>query len=314
MIYLGLSIFTSILMVFLFKWFEKYHVNLFQAIVFNYYACLITGFMLAPAGSLGNLSTIFQESWILGAILLGALFITCFPLTGLSVQHNGTAVTTIAGRTSMVLPVAAAVWLYGDSLSATKIIGIILAIVAVYLTTIKNNNPLVLLDIAEGEKFISTSSNAHISSKSNIEPHHLAIFPLLIFIMNGIIEITFNYTQKMLLPDARHVAFTMSLFLVAAIIGTTALCYQFLRKQTTLQLKNVVGGIILGVPNYLSAYFFLQALSKSGLQSSVVIPINNIAVVLGSCLGAWLLFGEKLSWINGLGILLASIAIALIAV
>ena len=48
-------------------------------------------------------------------------------------------------------------------------------------------------------------------------------------------------------------------------------------------------------------------------NSSAIIPINNMGIVLFSALAAWLLFKEKLSVTNWLGILLSAVAIALIA-
>jgi uncharacterized membrane protein len=48
-------------------------------------------------------------------------------------------------------------------------------------------------------------------------------------------------------------------------------------------------------------------------QSSAIIPINNMGIVLFSSLAAFVLFKEKLSLINWMGILLAIGAIALIA-
>ena len=43
-----------------------------------------------------------------------------------------------------------------------------------------------------------------------------------------------------------------------------------------------------------------------------IVPLNNILVVLGTTLGTWLLFGERVSRLNLLGMLLASAAIMLV--
>jgi uncharacterized membrane protein len=48
-------------------------------------------------------------------------------------------------------------------------------------------------------------------------------------------------------------------------------------------------------------------------NSSAIIPVNNMGIVLFSAVAAWLLFKEKLSIVNIAGILLAIAAIALIA-
>ena len=47
--------------------------------------------------------------------------------------------------------------------------------------------------------------------------------------------------------------------------------------------------------------------------SSVILPVNNMGIVLFSALVAFILFKEKLSWLNWTGILVALIAIAMIA-
>jgi uncharacterized membrane protein len=49
------------------------------------------------------------------------------------------------------------------------------------------------------------------------------------------------------------------------------------------------------------------------MESSAIIPVNNMGIVLFSSIMAWLLFREKLSVINWLGIFLSLGAIALIA-
>ena len=57
----------------------------------------------------------------------------------------------------------------------------------------------------------------------------------------------------------------------------------------------------------------MEVLKKYANNSSAIIPINNMGIVLFSSLMAWLLFKEKLSFINWIGIMLALGAIALIA-
>ncbi|MGN6494414.1 MAG: hypothetical protein ACTHLE_20650, partial [Agriterribacter sp.] len=57
----------------------------------------------------------------------------------------------------------------------------------------------------------------------------------------------------------------------------------------------------------------VKVLKDYSSNSSAIIPINNIGIVLTSAVVAWLLFKEKLSAINWMGILLAVIAIALIS-
>jgi len=67
------------------------------------------------------------------------------------------------------------------------------------------------------------------------------------------------------------------------------------------------------VPNYFSIWCLVKVLKANAGNSSAVIPVNNMGIVLFSSVMAWMLFKEKLSVINWAGIILSIGAIALIA-
>ena len=81
----------------------------------------------------------------------------------------------------------------------------------------------------------------------------------------------------------------------------------------TFAWKNLLAGVLIGVPNYFSIWCLVRFLKNSPWQSSASIPVNNMGIVLFSAVVAWLLFKERLSLINWLGILLSLIAIYFIA-
>jgi multidrug transporter EmrE-like cation transporter len=88
--------------------------------------------------------------------------------------------------------------------------------------------------------------------------------------------------------------------------------FQAIRNKVLPNWRSVVGGIVLGVPNYLSMHFMMKALSKSGYDSSIIFPLANIGVVVSSAFIGILFFKEKQSKINLSGLGLAILAIALI--
>ncbi|MGC4058560.1 MAG: hypothetical protein QM743_10650 [Chitinophagaceae bacterium] len=77
--------------------------------------------------------------------------------------------------------------------------------------------------------------------------------------------------------------------------------------------RNVAGGIVLGVPNYFSIYFMIRMLNSNFIQSSAMISLSNVGVLVASSLIAMLFFGERPSARNKLGLLLSLIVIALLA-
>ena len=141
MFYLLFSICISSFLFVIFKLFDVLKINTFQAIVVNYLTAAILGFYLS------NNSVSFQQipgqPWFLGAFLLGIMFILVFNVMALTSQKNGLSVASVSSKMSVVIAIIFGVWYYEESIGLVKLIGILLALVAVYLTSIKEKNEIV---------------------------------------------------------------------------------------------------------------------------------------------------------------------------
>ena len=84
-------------------------------------------------------------------------------------------------------------------------------------------------------------------------------------------------------------------------------------KRKNIQWAVLLTGILIGIPNYFSIWFLLEVLKQHPGNSSAIIPIVNMGIVLFSSVMAWLIFKEILSVKNWVGILLSLAAISLIA-
>jgi len=166
MIYLFISICISSLLFVIFKLFDVLKINTLQAIVFNYFVAAILGFFLS------DISVPFQEipsqPWFLGAFLLGFLFIAVFNVMALTSQKNGLSVASVSSKMSVVIAIIFGVCYYNESLGYIKVIGILLALVAVYLTSVKEKKEIV-------QKRISL------------------LLPLLLFFGSGAIDTSLKY-------------------------------------------------------------------------------------------------------------------------
>ena len=78
-----------------------------------------------------------------------------------------------------------------------------------------------------------------------------------------------------------------------------------------IHLRNIIGGMILGFLNFGTTYYLIMAMGV--FQSTVLFPVQNVGIVVLSALAGFIIFKEKLSVINWIGILLSIIAILLIA-
>lgn len=285
MLYLILTILLNVVLFVLFKLFPKYNVDGLQAIVFNYLICVVTGSVLLGKFPVSAHSP--QQPWFWWALIMGVIFISLFNLIGWRTREDGITTTTIANKLSLVIPVLFSVFLYNETMNAMKIAGIILAFPAVYFT-------------------------AHVKGE-DAKPRSV-FWPAVLFIGSGLLDTLVKYVeQSHLSSNEAQTAYTVHVFLSAFIVGLILMIILKLWGRPEFAFRNVVAGIVLGVPNYFSIYFLIKFLHSGFLQSSAAIPVNNIGIVLLSTVVAILFFREKETPQRIFGLVLSIIAILLIA-
>ncbi len=266
-----------------FKYFERYHINFLQVIVFNYITCVITGALVQ--GEIPQYAEWVTRPWFTNAGFLGCSFIFFLNLMGYITTHQGVSVTSIANKLSLAIPVSVSFYLYQEPITFLKITGIILSIGAVILSSIKDQGLHTTLSLK------------------------LLALPLLLFIGSGINDSFVKYAQARLLQENEFGVYNTAMFSFAALIGLFALAYSLIVQKTPFNPKAIIAGIALGVPNYFSIYVLLKAFHLTGWDSSIIFPINNIGVVALSTVVAVVLFKEPMSIINKVGLALSIIAI-----
>lgn len=285
MINLIICILLSTYLVLCLKAFGKYKVNTFQAIVFNYFACIVTGSLYE--GKVPDYPAIYRQPWFYYAVYMGAAFFIMFIMMGYITRHIGATVTSVAGKLSVVIPVAAAFLLYDEPVTVLKLSAVVLAIIAVVLSSIRED------------------SSAH----RPISGIYL-LMPVLLFIGSGINDTLSKYCQTTFLNENNFSTFNIAVFSTAAFTGFVFFIIQTINGKQ-VELKSIIAGIILGVPNFFSLQFLLATLSTEGWDSSIIFPLNNIGIVAATGISAYLLFNEKLSRLNLLGLVLALVTIGL---
>ena len=108
------------------------------------------------------------------------------------------------------------------------------------------------------------------------------------------------------------VAFAM-VFFVSLSIGVGIAIFSAKKSKIFFQTKTFMLGILLGLSNFCSLFFFVNALESGVFSSSVVFGINNIGIVGLGVLVAMLFFGEKLSRLNWLGLSFSILAIVFLS-
>lgn len=284
MIYLLLSILISSSLFVIFKLFEVYKINTLQAIITNYVVAFFIGLLSSNVDI--ELVEIPQKSWFIGSLALGLLFVSVFNVMALTAQKNGLSVASVAGKMSVIIPIIFGVFVYQESLGWVKVVGIVLALIAVYLTSMKEN-------LSEQRSYL--------------------IYPILLFLGSGIIDTAIKYVETTYVKGKELPIFSATIFGFAFLFGILLFIYKRCTEKVTFSFKNIVGGIVLGIPNYYSIVFLLKALKTEGLESSKLFTINNVSVVLLTTIFGLVLFKEKLLPKNWIGIAIAVISIILVA-
>ena len=305
MLFLVLSIVLSVLLLLNFRLFPRYEINTFQAIVFNYPVCFLTGWLLLPTGQ--SFSIDFAQTWTWLALGLGVGFVLTFLLSGASTQRMGITATSLANNLSLVIPVCFSLFVFnagakaGNGFDALNYLGLVLAVVAVGLSTYKGERSAVV----EGETPIPAKSRR---LGVNI------LLPVAVFIGYGATNTLINYMNlRYILSADKTVQVTLTMVVGAIAAGLLMLVVRLVQGKETVQPRSLIGAVTLGIPNFLSFYTLLLALSAFGGNGAFVYPLYNIGVILLAALMAALFFRERLSTVNKIGLALAVVAIGLIS-
>lgn len=280
MIYLVLAVVCNSLLFLILKCFDQFRINTLQGIVVNYAVAGTLGLLLSPVAF--SFTALSEKSWLWIPPVMGLLFISIFRLLARTAQTIGVSVASVANKMSVIIPVIVAILLYNDSTGFMKIAGIVLALVAVYFTSKKNDGAALGL--------------------------RQLFLPLVVFLGSGIIDALVNFAQQQYVSTTDSPLFIACCFLMAFVCGLLMVAYELLRKQTKLQARAIAGGIVLGVPNYFSIWCLMEALESKMMESSMLYPVANMGIVVVSTLAAFFLFREKLSPMNlaGIGISIAA--------
>ena len=287
MILLAVLIACNVALAVIFKYFEKYKVNLLHAIIINYAtAVVVAGIVLQEAPIPSDL---FTKPWFSYSLLLSLLFITGFNIMGLSFQKAGVAITAIVAKMSLVISAGFAIIYYGELLNLPKGAGIVAALIAILLVNLPTK-----------------------SDELNIAKNKYIWLPIITMLMSGVIEILLLMVEVEGKLGGDGILFTSSSFAMAGVFGLLFAIYQMVKTGSRFTKQDVIGGIILGVPNFFTIYLLVYLITQ-GWDGSVLFPVNSVGMLAFTVIVGLILFGEKIDLKKGIGLVFSIIAILLIS-
>lgn len=291
---IGVSLSAGLFLIF--RAFNQLKINTFQAIVTNYWTCVVTALLYVwDFEAVSRIS--WEDLWVKVPLGLGFIFIGTFYLMGFVAQNISISASSVAAKISLIIPVLFNLFFFNTDkkFDGLNYLGLVCVFVAIFLTSSK---------VESKEPQAKTQK-----SWGNI------VLISLIFLMSGAIDTSINWVTQTSAKDATSQAlFSMLIFAVAGVIGVSILLKKVIVEKEKVEMKNILGGIVLGVVNYFSVVFMIRSLQvEFSNNGAFFFPIFNIAIILFSTVFAIILFKERLNTRNKIGILVAMIAILLIS-
>jgi drug/metabolite transporter (DMT)-like permease len=279
MLFLVLSIICSVSVGIIFKVARRHNISTGQVVGWNYvFALLLCYIFFDVTPQL----THFTAHWPIYVPLM-FLLPSVFLMMALSIRHVGIVRTDAAQRMSLFIPILAAWLIFQEKFNDFKITGLCIAFPALAL----------------------------ILSKKADKPAKEWQYPILVLLGYGLVDTLFK--QVVVLKEPPYTTSLFILFCGALTITVGAVLYEIIFLKKKLQLMNFAYGMLVGIFNFGNILFYMKAHKVFAENPSTVFAAMNIGViVLGSLTGV-LVFKEKLSLKNYLGIVLALAAIVIIA-
>lgn len=275
--YVVLSIICSVSVGILLKIAKRFQVNIFQIITWNYATALVLNYVIFKPQVKESFEQIPIELLINLAILLPIVFL----FQNTSIKNTGIVKTDIAQRLSLFIPILASYFIFNETFTVYKIIGLILGFSAIFFT---------------------------LSKKSEIKNSNTNwVYPLLVLLGFGIIDTLFKRVATI-----SEMPFTTTLFFIfcgALLLSILIVIYKFIIQKETIKLENSYWGIGIGILNFGNILFYLNAHKALQNNPSIVFAGMNMGVIILGSIAGILIFKEKLSKLNYIGIFLAILSI-----
>ena len=290
MIYLILAILFSTAIFVVMRLFKRFELDNHQALAWNYAVAAGIGILMSRMN--GPISSPVSEPWFPLSLLTGFWFILTYLLMASSTQQSGVTVTSLSSKLSVVIPTLFGILVLHEQLRLASAIGIVLALVALFLVVSKK----------------SKESNIVEKTKPSLL---IVLLPIFIFFGTGIGDVLMKITETAN-QSSDMTPMIAFIYFVSFLFGIMLVVYDLAKGKSKWQWKNAIGGIALGATNFFSTYSIYHAMRV--FDNVVLFPIYNIGVVCLTALVGLLLFKEKLTWKNYLGLVIAIIAVSLITV
>ncbi|ABC46085.1 drug/metabolite transporter (DMT)-like permease [Salinibacter ruber] len=308
MIFLVFAVASSVTIGMIFKHASRQQLDRTALLTVNYAAAVAVAVGLLAVGGreidqgLALSGTLVALGAGTGAVLIAGFFVLAW-----ATEVAGMSLAIGVMRVSVVVPFLASWGVWGEVPSPAQGVGMVLAMGAFFLLAHQRSAP----DPVPAGGGATTEPTA--PSRSPVWSHvdWLAAGVLaLTFCAGGAIDVLMKTFEEGFGAENSRVLFLLLAFGVAFLVGAVIVLRRGLRDGAWPTLQTVGWGVLLGLANYASLEFLLRAIE--GLPGTFVFPANNIAIMVLAALLGVVVWGERLSRPNRIGLGLGCVALVLL--
>ena len=252
----------------------------------NYVVCtLIGGVLLLTEGGGQIFSVAFTgREWfvlLITGILCGFGYASTYVVQKICYEHNGVGLTATFQKLGVLEPTLFSILVFGEAMTLPRGAGLVLAVAGILIITLKG-----------GE---AREKNGSI------------LWLLFILIFSGLTDILTKIHEELGNPAGKNF-FLLLIFVVAMLF-----CIVLMKVKKAPMTADVVKyGLLIGIPNYFTAWFLVRALSQ--MDAVVLYPVYSVGSIILMMVLGMILFHEKLTKRQLLGVAVILAAIALLNV
>ena len=256
MTYLLLAILSSAMVSITMRLSEKHVQNQMVMFMANYAIC--TGLSYGMMNQNGF--SISPITFWLGSIS-GVLYLISFVYLKINMKFNGIVMSSTFTKLGVLIPTLMAIFIFSEIPTWTQVMGIILSLLAIVMIHFE---------------------------KDSVNDSQKKGWLILLLIISGITDSMANIFDQIGIASQKDM-YLMMTFIFAFLLSMVLALFE--KKNTSI--KDVLYGLIIGIPNYFSARFLLLALGS--VDAVLAYPMYSVTTMIIISMTGLLFFHETIS-------------------
>ena len=275
MFYLILAILSSAMVSITMRASEKYITNKMAMFMSNYAICIA---LSAAFMDWKNVSAGLGIPALVLGVISGVLYLVSFIFLKYNMQHNGIVLSSTFMKLGVLIPTVMVVVVFHEMPKWTQVLGIAISVFAIIMVHFE---------------------------KEALQESNKKIWLLLLLVLSGFTDSMANIYEQAGKAEGKDGYLLITFFVAFLLAAMLAF-----REKNKMTRKDLVFGMLIGIPNYFSARFLLLALGS--VDAVLVYPMYSVATIIVITLAGVFAFREQISKKKAIALGMIVVAVCLL--